>query len=75
MNEDRKGNFAEVNSLKMYYEIYDTGRPLILLHGGVSVHLCGAGPFWFGPEEVARARLIELVAQKVLLPLQRGRTR
>ena len=37
MNEDRKGNFAEVNSLKMYYEIYDTGRPLILLHSGVGV--------------------------------------
>jgi hypothetical protein len=37
MNEDRKGNYAEVNSLKMYYEIYDTGRPLILLHGGVGV--------------------------------------
>ena len=37
MNEDRKGNYAEVNSLKMYYEIYGTGRPLILLHGGVGV--------------------------------------
>ena len=37
MNEDRKSNYAEVNSLEMYYEIYDTGRSLILLHGGVGV--------------------------------------
>ena len=32
----------------------------------------GAGPFWFGPEEVARARLIELVAQKALCYLFKG---
>jgi pimeloyl-ACP methyl ester carboxylesterase len=30
-----KGNYAEVNSLNMYYEIHGTGEPLILLHGGV----------------------------------------
>src|SRR5215213_291478 len=34
MNEN-KGNHAAVNGLEMYYEIHGTGRPLILLHGGV----------------------------------------
>jgi pimeloyl-ACP methyl ester carboxylesterase len=29
------GSYAEVNGLEMYYEIHGTGRPLILLHGGV----------------------------------------
>jgi len=29
------GNYATVNGLNMYYEVYGTGRPLILLHGGV----------------------------------------
>src|SRR5919199_3106577 len=35
MNDSRKGDFAEVNGLRMYYEIHGTGQPLILLHGGV----------------------------------------
>jgi pimeloyl-ACP methyl ester carboxylesterase len=28
------GNYANVNDLKMYYEIHGTGKPLILIHGG-----------------------------------------
>jgi pimeloyl-ACP methyl ester carboxylesterase len=28
--------FAEVNDLKMYYEIHGNGRPMVLLHGGGS---------------------------------------
>ena len=28
-----KGEYASVGGLKMYYEIYGTGRPLVLLHG------------------------------------------
>jgi len=28
-----KGNYAQVNGLKMYYEIHGTGKPLLLLHG------------------------------------------
>jgi pimeloyl-ACP methyl ester carboxylesterase len=28
-----KGQYAEVNGLKMYYEIHGTGKPLLLLHG------------------------------------------
>lgn len=31
--QDGKGRYAEVNGLKMYYEIHGTGRPLVLLHG------------------------------------------
>jgi pimeloyl-ACP methyl ester carboxylesterase len=27
------GSYAEVNGLKMYYEVHGTGRPLVLLHG------------------------------------------
>src|SRR5919199_4678274 len=35
MNDDHKGDYAEVNGLEMYYEIHGTGQLLILLHGGV----------------------------------------
>jgi hypothetical protein len=27
------GNYAQVNGLKMYYEIHGTGFPLVVLHG------------------------------------------
>lgn len=30
------GNYANVNGIKMYYEIHGTGTPLVLLHGGGS---------------------------------------
>jgi pimeloyl-ACP methyl ester carboxylesterase len=30
-----KGSYAEVNGLKLYYELHGTGRPLVLLHGGL----------------------------------------
>lgn len=31
-----KNGYADVNGLKMYYEIYGEGKPLILIHGGGS---------------------------------------
>jgi hypothetical protein len=31
--QDSGGKYAEVNGLKMYYEIHGSGRPLVLLHG------------------------------------------
>ena len=34
---DAKGQYANVNGLKMYYEIHGTGRPLVLLHGAFGV--------------------------------------
>jgi pimeloyl-ACP methyl ester carboxylesterase len=33
MNDDPRGNYAEVNGLEMYYEIHGTGKPLVVLHG------------------------------------------
>jgi pimeloyl-ACP methyl ester carboxylesterase len=37
------GQYAEVNGINLYYEIHGTGRPLVLLHGGL-----GSGEM-FGP--------------------------
>src|SRR5258708_7013504 len=34
--EMTQGKYANVNGLKMYYEIHGTGRPLVLLHGALS---------------------------------------
>jgi alpha-beta hydrolase superfamily lysophospholipase len=31
-----KNGYSEVNGIKMYYEIYGQGEPLVLLHGGGS---------------------------------------
>jgi len=37
MNKDAKGNYANVNGLRIYYEIHGAGgTPLVLLHGGGS---------------------------------------
>jgi pimeloyl-ACP methyl ester carboxylesterase len=33
---DFKSGYSEVNSLKMYYELYGHGKPLVLIHGGGS---------------------------------------
>jgi pimeloyl-ACP methyl ester carboxylesterase len=30
-----KGQYADVNGVHLYYEIHGTGRPLVLLHGGL----------------------------------------
>jgi pimeloyl-ACP methyl ester carboxylesterase len=35
MNDNPKGNYAEVNGIELYYEIHGEGEPLVLLHGGV----------------------------------------
>ena len=42
--------YADVNGIKLYYETHGTGRPLILLHGGL-----GATPM-FGPNLPALAK-------------------
>ena len=31
------GEYAEVNGINLYYETHGTGRPLILLHGGLGL--------------------------------------
>src|SRR5207245_4999546 len=30
-----EGHYADVNGIKLYYEIHGTGRPVVLLHGGL----------------------------------------
>jgi pimeloyl-ACP methyl ester carboxylesterase len=36
------GAYAEVNGLRLYYEIHGSGRPMILLHGALgSAEMCG----------------------------------
>jgi pimeloyl-ACP methyl ester carboxylesterase len=52
--QENIGRYAPVNGLELYYEIHGTGRPLILLHGGV-----GASEM-FGPnlEKLAAARQV-----------------
>ena len=35
-NSNFKSGYSEVNGLKMYYEIYGKGKPLVLIHGGGS---------------------------------------
>src|SRR5688572_13524195 len=33
--KDKRGRYAEVNGLKLYYEVRGSGKPLVLLHGGL----------------------------------------
>ena len=35
-NRHGNGQYAEVNGLNLYYETHGTGRPLVLLHGGLA---------------------------------------
>ena len=35
-NDNFKNGYSDVNGLKMYYEIYGAGKPLVLIHGGGS---------------------------------------
>src|ERR1700733_2901511 len=32
-NNPAAGKYAEVNGIKLYYEVYGTGMPLLMLHG------------------------------------------
>jgi pimeloyl-ACP methyl ester carboxylesterase len=42
-NAKGSGQYADVNGIKLYYETHGTGRPMVLLHGGL-----GSGEM-FGP--------------------------
>jgi pimeloyl-ACP methyl ester carboxylesterase len=55
---DAKGNgqYAEVNAINLYFETHGTGRPLILLHGGL-----GSGEM-FGPVLTALAERHQVIA-------------
>ena len=37
MDGDSRGDYAEVNGLRMYYEVHGTGRPLVVLHGAYMI--------------------------------------
>jgi pimeloyl-ACP methyl ester carboxylesterase len=50
------GHYAEVNGIKLYYEIHGTGQPLVLLHGGL-----GALEM-FGPNLPALAQGRQVIA-------------
>jgi pimeloyl-ACP methyl ester carboxylesterase len=58
------GHYAEVNGINLYYEIHGTGRPLVLLHGGL-----GSGEM-FGPALQALAQ-----GHQVILPDLQGHGR
>jgi pimeloyl-ACP methyl ester carboxylesterase len=49
------GQYAEVNGINLYYETLGTGRPLILLHGGL-----GSGEM-FGPVRAALAEHHQII--------------
>ena len=38
--------YAPVNGLRMYYEVHGTGRPLVLLHGGLQTIDLAFGAIW-----------------------------
>src|SRR5206468_5569729 len=50
------GKYADVNGIKLYYEIHGKGRPLVLLHGGL-----GAIEM-FGPNLPALAKGHQVIA-------------
>jgi pimeloyl-ACP methyl ester carboxylesterase len=52
----RTGRYADVNGVNLYYEMHGTGRPLVLLHGGL-----GSGEM-FGPVLPALAERHQVVA-------------
>ena len=35
LNSAKESGYAPVNGLKLYYEIYGSGKTLVLLHGGL----------------------------------------
>jgi len=37
-DKQAKGKFAEIHGIRMYYEVYGEGEPLVLLHGCRPAH-------------------------------------
>ena len=61
MYGDPTGNYAEVNGLRMYYEIHGTGEPLVLLHGAYMT-IGAMGPVVPGLAETRQVIAVELQA-------------
>ena len=54
-----KGDYAEVNGLRMYYEVHGEGRPLVLLHGAYMT-VDAMGPILPGLAESRRVIVPEM---------------
>lgn len=54
-----KGKYAEVNGLKMYYEVRGTGKPLLLLHGAFGT-VEGWGPVLPALEKSRQVIVVEM---------------
>jgi pimeloyl-ACP methyl ester carboxylesterase len=54
-----KGDYAEVNGLRMYYEVHGEGRPLLLLHGAYMT-VDAMGPILPGLAESRRVIIPEM---------------
>ena len=53
----KAGNFADVNGIRLYYEIYGSGAPLVVLHGnGGSIESASA----FYPELIKKYKVIAI---------------
>ncbi|HKS07216.1 MAG TPA: alpha/beta hydrolase [Gemmatimonadaceae bacterium] len=63
-NTAATGKYAKVNGVNIYYEVHGTGKPLVLLHGGL-----GTGTM-FGPNVAALAK-----GRQVILPDLQGHGR
>jgi pimeloyl-ACP methyl ester carboxylesterase len=57
-----KGNYADVNGIKMYYEIHGAGFPLVLLHGGGSTINTSFGGILSSLAKTHRCIAVELQA-------------
>lgn len=44
-NNPEKGEYFEVDGVKLYYEIYGKGKPILMLHGGVFGYIDEFSPF------------------------------
>ena len=44
-NNPDAGDYFEVDGVKLYYEVYGSGSPILMLHGGVYGYIDELGPF------------------------------
>ena len=44
-NNPAAGHYINIDGIKIYYEIYGTGKPLVMLHGGVYGYIDEFAPF------------------------------
>ena len=59
--------YADINSIRLYHEIYGQGEPLVLIHGGLTT--IGEMPGWVQP--LAKTRRVIAVETLSGLPVIR----